>query len=109
MEIFAFLILFLIFILIPLSVLFKKAGKPFWSAFIPLYNIFVFLEVIGKPWWWFILLIVPFINIVWCVWAANLFAKRFGDGIGGTLAFIFVPYIYLPLLAIDKKVVYIKS
>jgi hypothetical protein len=29
-----------------------KAGKPGWACIIPIYNIIVLLEIVGKPWWW---------------------------------------------------------
>jgi len=33
--------------------IFIKAGKPGWASIIPIYNIIVLLEIIGKPLWWF--------------------------------------------------------
>ena len=32
--------------------IFTKAGKPGWAAIIPIYNILVELEIVGRPWWW---------------------------------------------------------
>ena len=32
--------------------IFAKAGKPGWAAIIPIYNILVELEIVGRPWWW---------------------------------------------------------
>jgi len=32
-------------------IIFTKAGEPRWAAFIPFYNIIVFLKVAGKPLW----------------------------------------------------------
>lgn len=38
---------------------FKKAGKPGWAAIVPVYNIFVALEV-AKLEWWHLLIIIGF-------------------------------------------------
>lgn len=35
-----------------------------WLAWIPLVNWFLMLSIAKKPMWWFILLLVPFVNIV---------------------------------------------
>src|ERR1700748_439146 len=39
--------------------IFEKAGKPGWAAIIPIYNIIVLLEIIGKPVWWIIMFLIP--------------------------------------------------
>lgn len=30
---------------------FEKAGKPGWAAIVPIYNIIIMLEIVGKPTW----------------------------------------------------------
>ena len=40
--------------------IFKKAGRPGWLSIIPVYNIVVLLQVVGKPWWWLLLFLIPF-------------------------------------------------
>ena len=32
--------------------IFTKAGKPGWAAIIPIYNLVVWLEIVGRPTWW---------------------------------------------------------
>jgi hypothetical protein len=44
--------------------LFAKAGKPGWAVIIPIYNIIVFLEIVKRPIWWIILLIIPIVSFV---------------------------------------------
>lgn len=44
--------------------LFRKAGKPAWAAFVPVYNIIVWLRISDKPWWWVVLFIVPGVNLL---------------------------------------------
>ena len=65
-----FLFLFILFISVALIVisviagwkLFKKAGKNGWEAIVPFYNSFVYVEISGLEWWWFLLMLAP--NIV---------------------------------------------
>lgn len=79
--------------------IFKKAGQPGWACIIPIYNIIVFLNVIGKPWWWLILFIIPFINIIFVIWSLNLLSKSFGKNEGFTVGLLFLNIIFIPILA----------
>lgn len=65
--------------------MYEKAGKPGWAAIIPIYNIIVLLEIVGKPLWWFLLLLVPCVNIIFAVWMLNLLSKSFGQSEGFTI------------------------
>ena len=77
---------------------FQKAGKPGWASIIPIYNFIVLMEIIGKPWWWLILMLIPVVNLVFAIWATNLLSLSFGQGVGFTLGLIFLPVIFYPLL-----------
>ena len=79
--------------------LYAKAGKPGWAAIIPIYNIIVLLEIIGKPIWWIFLFIIPCVNIVFAIWATNLFSKSFGQSEGFTIGLLIFPFIFYPVLA----------
>jgi hypothetical protein len=79
--------------------LFTKAGKPGWAAIIPIYNIIVLLEIIGKPIWWIFLFIIPCVNIIFAVWATNLFSKSFGQSEGFTIGLLIFPFVFYPILA----------
>ncbi len=41
---------------------FEKVGKQGWIGFIPFYNYYTHLEIVGRPKWWVILLLIPVIN-----------------------------------------------
>jgi hypothetical protein len=77
---------------------FEKAGKPGWAAIIPIYNMIVLLEIIGRPIWWFILLLIPCVNIIIGIMVYSDLSKCFGKGIGYTLGLLFLPFIFFPLL-----------
>lgn len=77
---------------------FEKAGKPGWTALIPIYNLIVFVELAGKPIWWTFLMFIPFVNFIIFIVLSLGLAKNFGKseayGIGiGLLGFIFLPLL----------------
>jgi len=42
-------------------VAFSKARRPGWASIVPVYNVIVFLDIAGKPWWWVLIIFVaPF-------------------------------------------------
>lgn len=42
----------------------KTSTPNAWLAWIPIVNIFLMLQIAKKPLWWFILLLIPLVNIV---------------------------------------------
>ncbi|MCL2332783.1 MAG: DUF5684 domain-containing protein [Actinomycetia bacterium] len=78
--------------------IFTKAGKPGWTAIIPVLNVLQLLDLAGKPWWWIILLCIPIVNIV-VLFLVNLeVAKAFGKStVFGILLTILAPICYLIL------------
>jgi hypothetical protein len=91
---------FTVLMIVSMWKIFEKAGKPGWACIIPIYNIIVLLEIIGKPWWWLLLMIIPVVNIIFLIWATNLLSKSFGQGVGFTIGLIILPFIFLPLLGL---------
>lgn len=92
-------IAFLLLIVVSMWKIFTKAGKPGWASIIPIYNLIVWLDIVGKPTWWIILLLIPFVNIVIIVMITHQLSLSFGQGIGTTLLLIFLPMVGYPLLA----------
>lgn len=78
--------------------IFVKAGKPGWAAIIPIYNIIVLLEIVGKPVWWIILFLIPFINFIFGIWTVNLLSKSFGKDEGYTIGLLLLPFVFYPIL-----------
>jgi len=79
--------------------IYTKAGKPGWAAIIPIYNVIVLLEIVGKPVWWIILFLIPCVNIIFAVWTVNLLSKSFGQSEGFTVGLLLLSFIFYPLLA----------
>ena len=95
------IIFYLILIVITLAGMwktFEKAGKPGWAAIIPIYNLIILLEIIGKPMIWILWMLIPCVNIVFGIWATNLLSKSFGKSEGFTVGLVIFPYIFWPIL-----------
>ncbi|HEY7194650.1 MAG TPA: DUF5684 domain-containing protein [Gemmatimonadales bacterium] len=78
---------------------YQKAGKPGWASIIPIYNAIVLLEIVGRPWWWILLWLIPLVNIVVGIIVILDLAKSFGKGVGFALGIIFLTFIFIPVLA----------
>lgn len=94
--------LFALLFAVPYCFIFKKAGKPWWTALIPLYNIIVLLEIIGRPWWWIFLLFIPIINIYFGIKTDILLAKSFGKTENFAAGLVILGPIFLAILAFGK-------
>jgi Family of unknown function (DUF5684) len=54
-----------VYMSLALSTIATKTGTPNpWLAWIPIANIFLMLGVAKKPMWWFLLFLIPLVNIV---------------------------------------------
>lgn len=78
---------------------FEKAGEPGWAAIVPIYNLYILLKIAGKPAWWIILMLIPFVNIVVLIIAMIAVARAFGKGTGFGLGLAFLGIIFFPILA----------
>lgn len=94
-----FLVISLIFAVIGIIIMWKvntKAGQPGWAAIIPIYNIYVWLKIAGRPGWWLVLMLIPFVNIVVSVIVSIDIAKSFGKdavfGVVGLWLFSLIGY-----------------
>ncbi|MEO8612361.1 MAG: DUF5684 domain-containing protein [Chloroflexota bacterium] len=77
---------------------FSKANKPGWLAIIPIVNVIVILQIAGKPWWWIILLLIPFLNIIIVFLVFIDFARAYGQGFLFALGLIFLAPIFICIL-----------
>ncbi len=75
-----------------------------WMAFFPLLNVFLAISIAKKPWWYFILLLIPLVNIVFAIIITINIAKSRGkSGFEGFLLCIpFVNFIVLGHLAFGE-------
>ena len=79
--------------------IFTKAGKPGWAAIIPIYNFIVLLEIINKPVWWIVLILVPFVNFIIVIIMYMELAKVFGKSTGFGIGLVLLGIVFFPMLA----------
>jgi len=77
---------------------YSKAGQPGWACIIPIYNMIVWLQICGRPIWWFILLLIPLVNIIIFLIVCIDFAKSFGKGAGFGIGIFLIPFVFIPMI-----------
>ncbi len=89
--------------------IFVRKGKPGWAILIPIYNIIVQIQAAELSMVYFVLLLIPFVNI-YAIFKINIsLAKSFDKTTAFGVGMVFLPVIFVPLLAFsdseEKKVV----
>lgn len=94
----AFSLVWIVFILVAGWKMYVKAGQPGWFSLIPILNVLGLLLIARRPLWWFILLLIPLVNIVVIAVVYYDVARGFRRGLGTALALLFLtPIAYLIL------------
>jgi len=83
----------LVFILVAGWKMYAKAGQPGWVAIIPIINILGLLKIVHRPWWWILLMLIPFVGFVVGIILMIDLAKAFGHGVGMALLLVFLTAI----------------
>lgn len=98
-------LLFLVFILALVVLLiagnwkvFVKAGQPGWACIIPIYNYYIYCKIVGRPGWWVILLLIPYLNFIFYIILMVDLAKSYAKGIGFAVGLILLSPIFLCIL-----------
>lgn len=101
-------LLFFIASIVGLWGIFQKAGFKGWMVIIPFYNFYIWLKIIKKPIWWYIFLLIPFINVfvilLMIVEVCKCFKKY---GLGAQALGVIFPWVYLPYLGFSPKEFYL--
>lgn len=77
---------------------FAKAGQPGWAAIIPIYNLVVWLKIVGRPIWWVLLFLIPCFQIIPLVIVCMDTARSFGQGVGFSIGLWLLSFIFWPML-----------
>jgi Family of unknown function (DUF5684) len=96
----------LVIILVMIAALWKiftKAGQPRWAAIVPIYNLIVLLNIVGKPLWWIVLFMIPVANIYAIFSVAIGLAKSFGKSTGFGIGLILLSVVFYPILAFGSS------
>lgn len=89
----------IVLMLASMWVIYAKAGKPGWAAIIPIYNIIVLLEIVGRPIWWILLWLVPCVNVVVAIVVVIDLAKSFGKDVAFAIGLLLLGIVFYPILA----------
>jgi len=101
---FVLTILFSLASLVGLWGIFEKAGYKGWITLIPFYNFYIWLKIIKRPLWWYIFLLIPFIDVFVILLMIVEIAKCFKKyGLGQQAVAVLFPFFYLPYLAFSPK------
>jgi len=82
--------------------IFTKAGQPGWKCLVPIYGAVVFLRIVGRPGWWFLLLCIPFVNLFLSLALCIDLARVFGKGGGYAAGLAFLTPVFLLMLAFGE-------
>src|ERR1700756_4449287 len=81
---------------------FTKAGQPGWASIIPIYNLYIWCKIVGRPAWWIILMLIPFVNFIICIILCIDLAKSFGKGVGFGIGLALLGIIFFPILGFSS-------
>ena len=96
---------------------FENAGYKWWQSIIPVYNYYIWLKIVGKPFWWLIITLIPFIGYFMMFLVEVETAKAYNKlSFGQEALAAIIPFIYLPYLGYketyytpDNRPEYVKS
>src|SRR5206468_6701743 len=77
---------------------FTKAGQPGWASIIPIYNLCIWCKIVGRPGWWILLMLIPFVNFIILIILIIDLAKSFGKGVGFGIGLLLLAVIFFPIL-----------
>jgi len=103
------LIFLLLFFPILLWKIFETAGEAGWKSAVPILNYYTWLRIINKPLWWFIFIVMPFINafMVMLMVVETLKCYKIYD-LGNQALSVLFPFLYLPWLGLKKQASYVE-
>lgn len=98
-------VLIVVAMFVALWKIFEKADKPGWAALIPIYNTWVFCEILWpkQKVLYFVLFLIPFVNVVIGILSVFRLAKAFDKGIGFALGLLFLYPIFILILGFSDS------
>lgn len=78
--------------------MFEKAGEAGWKSIIPAYNSYIMYKLSWGNGWFFLLLLLPCVNVVVSIITSFKLAKAYGKGTGFGFGLLFLRNIFLLIL-----------
>ena len=91
-------LLIALLVIVAMWKVFTKAGQPGWATIIPIYNLYIWCKIVGRPWWWILLMLIPFVNFIILIILNIDLAKSFGKGAGFGIGLTLLGVIFAPIL-----------
>lgn len=98
----ALIVIISIISIVALWMIFQKAGVPGWHAVIPILNVYDEFKITFGNGWFFLLMLIPFVNIVIAIMFLYKLSRAFGHGVGFMFGLLFLEPIFLLILAFGK-------
>ncbi|MDI9469995.1 MAG: DUF5684 domain-containing protein [Bacillota bacterium] len=99
-------LIYLLFSLITYWRIFRKAGEPGWAVLIPIYNAYVLFKITWGKGWYFLLMLIPLVNLVIAIVTLLKLAQAFGYGGGFVVGLILLYPIFMLILAFGRSYYY---
>lgn len=99
----AFFVGLAVFEIAALWILFRKGGQPGWGTLIPIFNLYLWLQMANRPAWWLILYIIPLVNVVIAIIVHLDVARAFGKSTAYGILFILFGFVVTPILAFGES------
>ena len=91
-------------VLIGWMLVFPKAGQSWWAALIPGYNIYVLVVgVAGLSMLWFVLVLIPGVQIIAAILVNVEVARRFGRTEAFGLGLALLGFVFYPILGLGSS------
>ena len=91
-------LLIALLVIVAMWKVFTKAGQPGWASIIPIYNLYIWCKIVGRPWWWILLMLIPLVNFIILIILCIDMAKSFGKGAGFGIGLALLGIIFWPIL-----------
>ena len=79
-----------------------KAFESGWGALIPIYNNYLYFKITWGNGWLFLLLLIPFVNVIITIITTFKLARAFGKGFWFGVGLFFLNAIFLGILAFGE-------
>ena len=93
----------IVFVIISIMRVFKKANRNPISVLIPFYNLIALLEICNLPKMYFIILLIPIVNLVFFYRVYQVLAKLYKKDQLFGLGLLVLPVVYFPILGFGKS------
>ncbi|HXP49658.1 MAG TPA: signal peptidase I [Bacteroidia bacterium] len=83
--------------------IFEKAGEKGWKAIVPIYNYYIWLKILKRPWWWIFIFLVPGVGFMMTMVVSGITSECFGKKNSGRMILSgFFFFVFLPLMGFGK-------